>query len=178
MIEFRTLAFAVTMIVVNGSGSVALDAQAATPAIQTPSIAITISLEKSHFHVGEKPHATVLMKNISDHEVDFSTASDHFRVHVEGKDGAPKETEWQRHRHGDYRSGDGPELMDGPVISRPIVPGAADHQTYDLTKFYDLSLPGKYAVYIEIYDPSGPQDGSGLWLRTNSTKFEIEAKAQ
>ncbi|MGA7860108.1 MAG: hypothetical protein WCA11_19380 [Terracidiphilus sp.] len=178
MIEFRTLALAVTMIVVNGSGSVALYAQAATPPIQTPSMTITLSLEKTHFLAGEKPHATVHMKNISDHEVDFSTSSALFRVHIEGKDGGPTETEWQRHRHGDFRPGDGPELMDGPVISRPIEPGATDYQTYDLTMFYDLSVPGKYIVSIEIYDPSGPQDESGLWLRTNSAKFEMEAKAQ
>jgi len=162
MIEFRTLALPLTMIVVIGGGSVASDAQAATPVIQSPSIAISISLEKDHFLMGEKPHATVHMKNISDHEVYFSTSSALFRVHVEGKEGAPPETEWQRHRHGDYRPGDGPQLIDGPVVSRPIAPGTSDYQTYDLTMFYDLNLPGKYVVYIEIYDPSGPPDGSGM----------------
>ncbi len=53
---------------------------------------------------------------------------------------------------------------------------ATDYQTSDLTMFYDLSVTGKYIVSIEIDDPSGSQDESGLWLRTNSAKFEMEAK--
>jgi hypothetical protein len=38
---------------------------------------------------------------------------------------------------------------------------------------YDLSKPGDYSVYLEIYDPAGPKDGSGHWLRTNTVNFKI-----
>jgi hypothetical protein len=53
-----------------------------------------------------------------------------------------------------------------------------DAQKYDLAAFYDLSKPGDYSVYLEIYDPAGPKDGSGHWLRTNTSDFKIEAPVQ
>lgn len=118
------------------------------------------------------------IENISSNEVWFSTASNLYRIHVTGKDGDPPKTELHRHILGDFRPGDGPDLMEGPVVGRSIAPGVADAQKYDLTYFYDLSKPGDYSVYLELYDLTGPKDGSGHWLRTNTTKFEIVAPAQ
>jgi hypothetical protein len=64
------------------------------------------------------------------------------------------------------------------VAGRSIAPGSVDSQKYDLSYFYDLSKPGDYSVYLEIYDPAGPKDGSGHWLRTNTAKLEIHAPTQ
>jgi hypothetical protein len=115
------------------------------------------------------------IENISSNEVWFSTASYLYRIHVTSKDGEPPKTELYRHILGDFRPGDGPDFDEGPVSGRSIAPGSLDAQKYDLTYYYDLSKPGDYSVYIEIYDPAGPKDGSGHWLRTNTTKFEIVA---
>ena len=65
-----------------------------------------------------------------------------------------------------------------PVVARFIAPGSVDSLKFDLSGFYDISKPGDYSVYLEIYDPAGPKDGSGHWLRTNTAKFEIQAPAQ
>ncbi|MDR3734874.1 MAG: hypothetical protein P4L10_04975 [Acidobacteriaceae bacterium] len=178
MTKFRALALSVTLIMLIAANYPSLNAQVASPTSQSASITVSLALEKNHVPVGQKPMAVVIIKNISHQEIGFSTASDLYRIHVEGHDGEPPKTEYNRHRHGDFRPGDGPDLVDGPVISRSIAPGSLDHQTYDLTVFYDLSKPGKYSVYIEIYDPLSPQDGSGIWLRTNTAQFAIEASTQ
>jgi hypothetical protein len=68
--------------------------------------------------------------------------------------------------------------MDGPVAGIPIPPESSAQQTFELTRFYDLGVPGKYTVYMEVYDQSGPLDGSGKWLRTNSVQFEIVSAAK
>ena len=75
--------------------------------------------------------------------------------------------------HGDFRPGDGPELMEGPDAGLTIAPGSQGRLTFDLTAFYDLSAPGKYSVYLEYLDsPNGPSK-PGVWLRTNTLQFEI-----
>jgi hypothetical protein len=158
--------------------SISIDAQVASSVGQSASISVSITMEKDILVVGQKPRAIVTVKNISGQEICFSTASRLYRVHVEGKDGERSKTEYHRHLHGDFRSGDGPVVEDGPVICRDIASGASDVQTYDLSAFYDLSAPGKYSVYIEIYDPLGPKEGNGIWLRTNTAKFELRAPTQ
>jgi hypothetical protein len=147
-------------------------AQTAPPPAQGPSIAVSLELLKTHIPAGQKPTAILTIENIS-HSSSFSTASSFYRVHIEGKDGGPPETEWQRHRRGDFRPGDGPDLVDGPVVDRNIAPGTSAITTFDLTAFYDLSAPGEYTVYMEYLDaPNGPSK-PGVWLRTNTVRFEI-----
>jgi hypothetical protein len=164
-----------TMIAMTGS-SVCLRAQA--DSAKAASISVNLKLEHEHLTVGEKPMVVVTIRNIGLQTVGLSTGSDLFRVHVEGKDGEPAETEWQRHRHGDYRPGDGPPLMDGPVVSMELSPGQSVSRSYDLTAFYDLSALGRYSVWMEINDPAGPMGDSAIWVRTNTAQFEVEAKAR
>jgi hypothetical protein len=166
------------MLMVLIACGISINAQVASSVGQSASISVSITMEKDILVVGQKPRAIVTVKNISGQEICFSTASRLYRVHVEGKDGERSKTEYHRHLHGDFRSGDGPVVEDGPVICRDIASGASDVQTYDLSAFYDLSAPGKYSVYIEIYDPLGPKEGNGIWLRTNTAKFELRAPTQ
>jgi len=151
---------------------------ASSPPSQGPSIAVRLAMEKDHISLGQKPRAVVTIKNITQQKIYISTASRIYRVYVEGKDGGPPETEWQRHRHGDFRPGDTEALVDGPIDSREIAPGGSDTQIWELTVFYDLSVQGKYTLYMEIRDePKGPS-GPSVWLRTNTVQFEIESPAQ
>ncbi len=173
MTRFRIHALSVTAVLMFAANCIFLDAQAALPASQSASITVSITLEKDIVPVGQKPVAILTIRNISHHVVGFSPASELCRVHVEGKDGEPAKTEWNRHLHGDYRPGDGPYLVDGPVVTMEVAPGSSDFRKYNLSDYYDLSAPGKYSVYIEFYDPSGPPNGSGLWLRTKTAHFEI-----
>ncbi len=143
---------------------------------QPDSVSIDISLQKSSYAIGEKPIA--VMTFISSKALWFSNDPYLERIHVTRKDGEPPKTELHRYLLGDFRPGDGPGLLSGPVVGRSIAPGSLDSQKYDLTGYYDLGEPGDYSVYLEIYDPAGPKDGSGHWLRTNTVNFKIQAPVQ
>jgi hypothetical protein len=153
-------------------------AQSAPATSETDSVSIHVSLQKSSYTVGEKPFAVLAIKNTGSEPIWFSDDLYLERIHVTTKDGEPPKTELHRHLLGDFRPGDGPGLLSGPVIGRAIAPGTVYSHSYDLTYFYDLSKPGNYNVYLELYDPAGPKDGSGHWLRTNTAKFEIQASTQ
>jgi hypothetical protein len=178
MTTFRILAVFAGATVALASCSIPVGAQSAPAVSQTDPVSIHASLQKSTYAVGEKPIAVLTIKNTGSQEIWFSNNLYFERIHVTRKDGEPPKTELHRHLLGDFRPGDGPDGGSGPVAGRSISPGSLDSQKYDLTYFYDLSTPGEYSVYIEIYDPQGPQDGSGLWLRTNTAKFEMQAPAQ
>ncbi len=179
MSMFRILAVFVSAAMALASCSISLKAQPAAAAKQSDSTSLSIDLQKHRFAVGEKPIIVIMtIKNTGQHGMCFSTDPYLYRIHVAMKDSERPKTEFHRHVRGEFRTGDGPDLAPGPVDCRPIAPGSLDSQKYDLTAFYDLSAPGDYSVYIEIYDPQGAKDGSGLWLRTNTAHFEMEAPAQ
>jgi hypothetical protein len=174
MTRLRILALSATSIVLIAATSVSVFAQASESSGKSRSVSVSIELDKDRIAAGKKPWAIVTMKNISRHDaVCLSTSPDLFRIHVSGSDGEPPLTEWHRHLRGDVRPGDGPDTPAGPVTCRPIAPKASDFEGFDLSQYYDLRAAGKYSVYLEVYDPLGPPDGSGLWLRTNTVQFEI-----
>ena len=175
MFTIRVLALFVGATAAIASCPIPLGAQSAPAANQPDSVWIHISLQKSSYAIGEKPIAVLAIKDVSSEPIWFSNNRYLERIHVTRKDGEPPKTELYRHILGDFRPGDGPGLLSGPVVGRSIAPGSLDSQKCDLAAFYDLSTPGDYSVYIEIYDPQGPQDGSGHWLRTNTVNFKIQA---
>ena len=176
MTQIRILALSVITITLIAANCITLFAQAPQPASKSRTVGVTIELEQDQLAVGEKPWAILTMKNTSRQQFCLSTSPDLFRVHVEGTKGEPPQTEWHRHLHGDVRPGDGPEPPETPPTCRTIAPKSSDFEGFNLLMYYNLSTPGKYSVYMEVYDPSGPQDGSGLWLRTNTVPFEILPK--
>ncbi|WP_142988266.1 hypothetical protein [Granulicella rosea] len=173
MLRFRNSALSMTAIALFAPQSMFMHAQAASVAHQAPLVAIRLAIEKDHIPIGQKPRVFLTFKNSSHQQISWSIASHLFRVHVEDKDSELPKTEWHRHLYGDYRSGDGPTLVDGPNYGIDIAPESSNDRMYDLTKFYNFSVPGRYTVYMEVYDQSGPQDGSGKWLRTNTVQFEL-----
>jgi hypothetical protein len=177
MLRFRTLVMFVVVAMATVEGPFASGTQSA-PADQPDSISIHISLEKNSYAEGEKPIVVMTIKNISSTAIWFSRASHLYRVHVTSKGGEPPKTEFHRHRLGDFRPGDGPGLDSGPVAGWSIAPGSVSSLKYDLAAFYDLRSPGDYSAYLEVYDPSGPEDGSGHWVRSNTAKFTIQAPSQ
>jgi len=178
MTRFRSVALHMTASILIATASTSLYSQTASPPIQVPSIAVSIALERDHVPVGKKPQVVLTIRNISKQEICFSTASNLYRIHVDGEGGEPPKTEMHRHSLGDFRPGDGPALDDGPVVCSDIAPGASAFRIHDLSAYYDLSVPGKYTVYLEILDePQGPS-GPGVWLRTNTAQFEVQASAQ
>ena len=172
----RILVLSVTAIMLIAANCTSLFAQTAQPASKSRTVALTIELEKAVFVIGEKPWAILTMKNTSRQEFCLSTSPDLFRVHVEGPSGEAPQTEWHRHLNGDFRPGDAPSPPEAEATCRPIQPKESDFEGFNLLMYYNLSAPGKYSVYLEALDPSGPQDASGLWLRTNTVLFEILPK--
>jgi len=140
------------------------------------SVSIHLSLQKSSYTVGEKPIAVMTIRDIGPHGTWISGDHHWERVYVTSKDGEPPKTELHRHLLGDVRPGDGP-ILGGSVVGMGIAAGGILSLKFDLTGYYDLRKPGDYSVYLEIYDPAGPKDGSGHWLRTNTAKFEVQAPA-
>jgi hypothetical protein len=53
-----------------------------------------------------------------------------------------------------------------------LLPGWSTDRTFLLSAFYDLRIPGKYTVYVEV------RDQSGTWLRSNRAAFEMQAPPQ
>jgi hypothetical protein len=178
MTTIRVLALFVSTTAALANCPIPLRAQSAAAASQTDSVSIHVSLQKSSYAVGEKPIAVLAIENTGSQAIWFSDKPPLERIHVTRQDGEPPKTELHRHLLGDFRPGDGPALLWGPVVGRSIAPGSLYSQKWDLTGYYELGTPGDYSVYIEIYDPQGPEDGSGHWLRTNTAKFEIHAPTQ
>ena len=178
MTIFRILAVFLSVTVVCESCPISIGAQPLR-ARESVSTSVSIEPQNNRFAFGERPITVIMtIKNNGQQGECFSTDPSLYRIHVTNKGSEPPKTEFHRHRLGDFRPGDGPELMPGPVDCRPITPGSQDSRKYDLARFYDLSEPGDYSVYIEIYDPQGPQDGSGFWLRTNTAHFTVGAQAK
>ncbi len=173
-----TLTLSIGLATMIAANIAALDGHVTSPGGQSASVTVNLALENERVQAGEGTVVVFTIENLSDRSISFSTASDLYRVHVSGAGHDPPETEYQRHRRGDYRPGDGPYLVDGPVIASELKSGESVSRKVNLKLFYDLSKPGIYSVYMEIYDPAGPIDQSGLWLRTNTAHFEVESKAR
>ena len=174
MLTFRILVMFVAATIATVERPTPSGAQSAAEANQQDSVLIHISLQKSNYTIGEKPIAVMTVNNLSANEIWFSTASYLYRIHVTTTTGEPPKTEFYRHLLGDFRAGDGPGVLSNGGSGWSIAPGSAGESLkYDLAAFYDLSKPGDYSVYLEMYDPAGPKDGSGHWLRTNTARFEI-----
>ena len=94
-----------------------------------------------------------------------------YRVHIEAEKGEPPKTSYHRRIRGELLPGETGLAAGGAVDSIP--PNGSDIRRYDLSAFYDLKVPGKYAVYIEVRDES-----SNSWLRTNTTQFEMQGPAK
>lgn len=162
--------FQISILLV-GFGSSPSSGQKTNPGSRSPKVAVSLSLKKGVIAVGEKEVAVITVKNVSSQDVSFPTSRYNFRVYVDGAKGEPPMTMMHRHQRGIYRPGDAGALADGGV-TLAIAPGASQSKEFNLTKYYDLGMPGKYKIYMEY------RDESGKWLRTNTVTFEIQAPTQ
>ncbi len=84
--------------------------------------------------------------------------------------GEPPKTLWHRRLLGE--PGLEPLEETVPAFPRDILPGRSADRTFLLSAFYDLGIPGKYTIYLEV------REESGTWLRTNTATFEMQAPHQ
>jgi hypothetical protein len=148
-----------------GVGPVVLDSKSAH-------IAVSIGLPQKQIPAGQKPWAFLTVENLGGN---VTIAFPRDRVHVEGEAGEPPTTLYQRQVTQTLQPGE-PQLRMGG-FEPEIWPTFSSDRKYDLSGFYDLSKPGKYTVYIEVLDVSAPETkhGTGLWVRSKTVPFEIQA---
>jgi hypothetical protein len=165
-----TLALSVTTIILIAATSNTLDAQDASTASKSPSIVVSIVLEKESVPVGQSPWVVLTVRNLIDHDVPMHGSM--MRLHVEGEKGERPTKLVQRSITGQLRPGEGALRGDEDVVWS-IAPGESDFHKFKLTYFYDLAEPGNHSVYMDVMDPS-----SRKWLRTNTVRFEMQASTQ
>jgi hypothetical protein len=170
MTKFRPLALFLAMLAVYAAGNVALDAQTKTPASQSDSISVSVSVRMDKTAAGPRPWAIVTVKNIGNRDVSLRTDMVDYHVYVEDENGERPKTSYHRSVRGEFQPGD-KDLPGGGIVDT-IPPGKSQVCKFDLVRFYDLRVPGKYAAYIEVQDSL-----SHTWLRTNTVLFTLEASA-
>jgi len=143
-----------------------------TPAPQSETIAVNLSIEKAQVTIGRSPWAVLTVKNLSNHEMALHAWM--YRVQVEGEKKEPPTTEAQRQLTGKLRPGEAALRGDEYVVPM-IPPGKSYTQKFKLDYLYDLSVPGKYTVYAEVMDPSTQKSSSPKWLHTNTVQFTMPA---
>ena len=171
MIKLTKLAIVCVMLVVFAANNVTLDAQTKVAATKSASISVSVSLQKDTFATNEKPLAILTLKNVSNRIVSVRTDMVDYRVHVERDTREAPRTSYHRRIRGELLPGETGLAAGGAVDSVP--PGGSDTRKYDLSAFYDLAAPGKYALYMEVLD-----EPSGIWLRTNTVEFTMQAPSQ
>jgi hypothetical protein len=96
-----------------------------------------------------------------------------YRAHVEGEKGEAPTTYVQRAITHRLRPGEA-ELRADEQFLWTISPGESDIHKFKLDYLYDLSVPGKYTVYIEVMDPSTLKSSTQKWLHTNTVQFTMQ----
>jgi hypothetical protein len=157
----------VAVLVVLTSG-IRLSAQLGASTSQADSIAVSIALDKDHFPVGQSPLVILKMNNLTDQ--DLYLHGDWLQLHIEGENGEPPTTLRQRMATGKLLPGEA-RLRDDEYSQEVISSGGSRTQTIYAKYLYDLSVLGRYTVYVDVKDPL-----SGRWLRTKTEKFEIQAQ--
>jgi hypothetical protein len=158
-------------MVVYGQAS-STEVRSATLAGRSATMVLSLAVPKENISEGQTPWVFLTVKNLSQDGMPFPQD----RVHVEGEKGEPPTTLFQRQLTHKLLPGE-QEVRDtgyGPFIE----PGASFTRKYDLTKLYDLSSPGKYSVYVDVLDHSASKNNAGVWVRSNTAKFEITPSAQ
>jgi len=143
-----------------------------TPAPESDSITVKLSIEKERVVVGQSPWAILTVKNLSNHEIPIHDWM--YRVHVDGENGEAPTTYVQRAITHRLRPGE-PDLRADEQFLWTISPGKADIHKFKLDYLYDLSMPGGYTVYVEVMDPSTEKSSTQKWLRTNTVKLTMQA---
>lgn len=171
MNAFHTFAFSLATLTLLTS-SVPAGAQTTTSAKQAASIAVSLAMRQEKVPVGQKPWAVLTVKNIGSREGSIRTDMFDYRVYVKGENAEPPKTSYYRRILGEFQPGETGLLGGGPPDIIP--PGGSDVRRFDLSAFYELKKPGKYAVYMEVFDESSID----TWVRTNTADLELEAGPQ
>ena len=158
-----------------------LPSQAISRKASDPPFDLILIPEKSPILIGEKRIAILQIQStadpttIAEREIMLGCPPSETRVHIEKEGlGEPPKTEHYRHLLGDFRKGDGPDQLSGSCFAVPLRAGSVIRQSYDLSAYYDLTKPGHYMLYIELFDED-TRSNTGVWIRSNTAHFDVQA---
>ena len=167
--------FVATLIVIAAT-NISVDAQATKPAVpsamsKSPTMSLSISVPIEQIPMGQKPWVSLTVKNLGSEEIAYPRE----RIYIEGPKGEPPTTHVQRAMT--HRLNPGEADIRETGFRPPIAAGGSFTMKYDLSYFYDFKEPGKYTVYIEVFDrlsekPKAKNDTDN-WLRSPLATFEL-----
>lgn len=166
MRRYSALVLYLTFVIAIAAVCTSLKAQTPSQAARS-TFGVSIAMKQSEVPAGQAPWVTIHVKMLRDTQ--FSLL-EHL-PHVEGEAGELPRTMYHRQRR--HESGVPPLAGDlHSVFPIEYKAGESTIRNLDLMKYYDLSTPGKYSVYVEY------RDESGNWQRTNTVQFTMQAPAQ
>jgi len=176
MTNLRNFAVTVATLIVATAMSITVGAQTgAKPTVtsQSATISLSIAVPIKHFPMGQKPWVYVTVTNLGNEEINYPWD----RVYVEGPNGEPPTTLYQRQVTNRLRPGEPPIRIDDYGADR-IASGQSFTAKYDLSAFYEFNQPGKYTVYVEVVDSlaakAKTRTDNNYWVRSPVATFELE----
>jgi Rieske Fe-S protein len=178
MTRLRISALLVATLIVVAAKSISMDAQTTTQASpsatsKSATISLSIAVPNKQIPMGQKPWVHLTVTNLGSEEIAYPRD----RVHVEGPNGEPPTTLVQRSITGRLNPGESEIPPTG--FRPPIAAGASFTMKYDLSAFYDFKEPGKYTVYIEVFDRLSEKPNAKTetdnWVRSPVATFEVLA---
>jgi len=176
MTRLRITALFVATLIVAAAASVSVGAQTNKPAVpsaksKSATIALSIAVPNEQIPLGQKPWISLTVTNLGNEEISYPRE----RIYVQGAKGEPPTTHVQRSMS--HRLNPGEQEIRPTGFRPPIAPRDSFTMKYDLSYFYDFKEPGKYTVYIEVFDrlsekPNAKTDTEN-WLRSPVATFEL-----
>lgn len=176
MIRLRISALFVATLIVIAAESTSVSAQANKQAVpsatsKSATIALSVAVPNAQIPLGQKPWVYLTVKNLGSEKIVYPRDL----VHVEGPKGEPPTTYIQRAMTHRLNPGEPGIRLTG--FQPPIEPGDSFTMKYDLSGYYDFKEPGKYTVYIEVFDRSAEKGqtktDTDYWLRSPVATFEL-----
>ena len=150
MNTFKYFVLRLAIVVVVAASSHSLGAQAVASSSQTDSITVSVAIDKDHLPPGQSPWVLLTFNNRADR--DLYLHGDWFQLHIEGEGGEPPTKLRQRMAMHKLLPSEAP-LRDDENAEKVISVGKSRIEKIDVSYYYDLSLPGKYSVYVDVKDP-------------------------
>jgi hypothetical protein len=180
MTRFRNSTVTVATLIVTAVMGITVRAQTATKPTatsQSTTISLSIAVPIAHIPLGQKPWVSLTVQNLGNDEIRYPWD----RVYVEGPNGEPPTTLFQRQLTNRLRPGEPPIRIDD-YGGRLILPGDSFTAKYNLSAFYDFKEAGKYTVYIEVVDAlaakAKTRADNNYWVRSPVATFELESSAR
>ena len=182
MTRLRMSALFVAIVIVISAKSISIGALTTAQTVpsatsKSATISLSIAVPNKQIPMGQKPWVHLTVTNLGREEIAYPRD----RVYVEGPNGEPPTTYIQRAITNRLKPGESGIRPTGfrPHIAPKEWPGHSFTMKYDLSYFYDFKEPGKYTVYIDVWDElASKADGktnTEYWVRSPVATFEVQA---